>query len=125
MSFGRFSSYQSELWMDEVEAKPKWLTVVSADPLAVSNPLAVELATTRVLGTWVRSSTYAMTLTSPLVFPGLPAGTHVAGVAGFDDTVNGHLLFSDLLDTPVDFPDGGTYTLPAGEYVIGIDIPGV
>lgn len=125
MSFGRFSSYQSQLWMDEVEAKEKWLTVVSADPLAVSNPLTVELITTRILGVWVRSSTYAMTLTIPLVFPDLPSGAHVAGVAGFDAPVNGHLLFSDLLDTPVDFPEGGTYILPGSEYVIGIDIPGV
>ena len=91
----------------------------------MSDPLTVELTTTRVLGIWVRSSTYALTETSALVFPGLLAGAHVAGVAGFDAAVNGHMLFSDLLDTPVDFPTGGTYTLPGSEYVIGIDIPGV
>lgn len=124
MSFGRFSTYRVTAWMDEVYAENKWMTLVNADPLAVSDPLTVELTTTRIEGAWVRTSATSITLTSPLVFPGLLPGAHVAGVAGFDAEVNGNLTFADLLDTAVDYPDGGTFTLPAGEYVVGIDIAG-
>lgn len=124
MSFGRFSTYKTTGWMNQVEADTKWLTLVSADPLAVSDPLTVELTTTRIQGTWFRTSASSLTLTSPLVFPGLLGGAHVAGVAGFDLAVNGNMLFAGLLSVAVDFPDGGTFTLPAGEYVLGIDVPG-
>lgn len=124
MSFGRFSTYRVTAWINEVYAEAKWMTCVSADPLAVADPLTVELTTTRQQGTWVRTSASSITLTSALLFPGLPAGAHVAGVAAFDVAVNGNLLFSDLLVVEVDFPNGGTFTLPAGEYVVGIDIAG-
>ena len=124
MSFGRFSDTLTTSWMDDVAARDKWLTLVFADPLAVSNPLTVELSDVRTQGTWVRTSNSLLTLSLPLIWSGLLAGAHVAGVAGFDAQVNGLLLFADLLDVPVDFPDGGAYTLPGGQFVLGIDVPG-
>lgn len=124
MSFGRFSTHRVTTWMDEVYAQDKWMTLVSADPHAVSDPLTVELTTTRYLGTWDRTSATSITNSSALSFPGLPAGAHVAGMAAFDAEVNGNLIFADLLDTEEDYPDGGTYVLPTGEYVVGIDVAG-
>jgi hypothetical protein len=126
MTFGRFSTYQSTIWMNYMEASDKWLSIVSADPLVVADPQTSEVVggtVARMEGSWTRTSATSMTLNSALTFRGLPAGAHVAGVAGFDAEFNGNLLFSDLLDEPVDFPNGGTYVVPAGEYVIGIDIP--
>ena len=124
MSFGRFSAYKVTTWMDTVVSDPKWMTLVSADPLGVSDPLTVELTTTRIQGAWSRTSNNSLTLTSALTWTGLLSGAHIAGVAGFDGQVNGNLLFSDLLQAPIDLPEGGSFTLPAGQYVLGIDVPG-
>jgi hypothetical protein len=127
MGFGRFGVYLTSGWIDEVVAADKWLSLVAADPFTVGDPLTVEVvggSLARQQGVWVRTSATLLTLDETVVFHGLPPGARVAGVAGFDDDVNGHLLFADLLDTPQDFPSGGTFVLPAGEYVLGIDVPG-
>jgi hypothetical protein len=131
MTLGRFSLYVTAGWMDTMWARAQaddiWLALVSADPLAVSDPMTVEVvgeALAREQSDWEHTTPTMMTLLNSVLFTGLPPGAHVAGVAGFDAPFNGHLLFSDLLDSPVDFPSGGSYTLPAGEYVIGIDTPG-
>ena len=127
MSTGRFSSYLIEGWIDDLEARPKWLTIVAADPQATANPYTAEVSGTalvRVSGTWARTGIGSLTLTSAISFPDLPYGAHVAGVAGFDAATGGNLLFADLLDEPKDYPSGGTYTLPGGQYVVGIDLPG-
>ena len=128
MSTGRFSTYQITGWIDDMYAAAKWLSVVSADPHATSSPLTTEIVgegLTRQASSWTRTGAGLLTLDTAVVFAGLPAGAHVTGVAGFDAATNGNLLFADLLEQPVGFPFGGTYTLPAGEYVIGIDLPGV
>ena len=124
---GRFSSYLSTPWMDMVETIPKWLSVVSADPFATGNPYTAEIIAptlTRRLSTWTRTGPGILTLTGAIDFAGLLPGAHVAGVAGWDAEVNGNLLFSDMLDAPVDFPSGGIYVLAANEYIVGIDVPG-
>ena len=127
MTLGRFSAHKITSWMDDMEETDKWMTIVSSDPLATNSPYTAEASggtLTRVLGSWTRTGPGLLTLDSAISFVGLPEGSHVAGVAGFDAAVNGNLLFSDLLEVPVDFPFGGTYTLAAGQYVIGIDVPG-
>ena len=127
MGLGRFSSYLTTGWMDDVEAATKWLSVVSTDPLATSSPTTAEIVggtVTRMASSWVRTGANCLTLDAPVAFTGLPPGAHVAGLAAFDGPTGGNLLFADLLDAPENFPDGGTYNLAAGEYVVGLDLPG-
>lgn len=127
MGLGRLSPYLTIGWVDDLESAPKWLALVSSDPLATSAPLTAEIVggtVTRMTSAWTRTGPMALTLNAAVAFVGLPPMAHVAGVAAFDAEVNGNLLFADLLDAPVSFPGGGTYTLAAGEYVVGIDVPG-
>ena len=37
---------------------------------------------------------------------------------------NGELMASDLFPEPVDYPSGGTWVLPIGEFAIGFNAPG-
>ena len=127
MGLGRFAPSKVTAWMDDLEAEDIWLSLVSSDPLATASPYTAELVggtVARLASSWTRTSFNLMTLDEPLSFVGLPAGAYLAGVAAFDAAVNGNLLFADLLDQPLGFPAGGSYTLPAGEYVVGIDVPG-
>jgi hypothetical protein len=58
-----------------------------------------------------------------VVFSGIPIGAHVAGLAVFNADFNGDLLASDLLPEPVDYPSGGTWVLPIGEFALGFNAP--
>jgi hypothetical protein len=112
--------------MDDITARDKWLSLVSADPFTTSSPATTEIiggSITRMASSWTRTGYGVLTLASTVSFVGLPAGAHVAGVACFDAAINGTLLFADLLDEPVSYLSGGTYVLAAGQYVVGIDIP--
>lgn len=107
--------------MDELEAAAKWLTLVSTNPAALSDPLTAEIiggTLTRHQSTWTRSPLTLITA-SAVIFSGIPAGAHVAGVAVFNASFNGLMLASDVLAIPADYPSGGTWVLPAGEYTLG------
>lgn len=121
---GHFSGFQTTAWMDQMEAKDKWMALVSANPL-IYDPLTCEIiggVYTRELGTWVRTAVNMLTMSEELVWHNLVPGTVVAGVVGFDAQFNGNLLFSDMLTTPISYVSGGTYVLPGDQYVIGMDI---
>ena len=122
---GSFSTPVLQSWMDDMESRTKWLALVSANPMTASDPLAVEIIGTvyaRQLGIWVRTSPTLLTLDSAVVWTNLVPGTVVAGVAGFDAEFNGNLLFADLLIDPLNYPNGGAYALPSGQYVLGLDL---
>lgn len=126
MPYGRFGVEIVRGWMDGIEAKTKYLTLVSADPGGSTDPLTVEIVggtLARQTSIWLRTGPTALTLEVPVLFPGIPPGGHVAGVAGFDAAFNGTMLFYDLFDVAIDYPSGGTFLLPGGEYVLGVDIP--
>lgn len=129
---GRFSTAQVGLWMDQIAELDLYLALFSSDPFTVVNPLTVELvggAYTRQASSWTRSSVLAMTLNAAAVFLGLPPGTTIAGVGGFDAPTNGNLVFRSLtvngsgVPTPVSLPSGGAYLISSGQYVIGVDVP--
>jgi len=130
MANGRFSSEIVSGWMDGIYAKDLYLALFFTDPQTVSDPLSVEVVGgvySRQLGVWTRSAPNVLTLSEAVVFPGLPPGTSLVAVGVFDAAFNGTFIASDLIpapDSPVSYPSGGTYVLPAGQYILGIDVSG-
>ena len=122
---GSISSWRMAQWMDDLEEAEKWLTLVSDDPEGASDPLTVEIiggSLTRHQATWARTP-LLLTTTAAVIFSGIPVGAHVAGLAVFDADFNGNLLASDLFPEPVDYPSGGTWVLPSGEFAFGFNVP--
>lgn len=122
---GRFSPGVLQGWMDQLYAKTIYLAAFSASPFGGS-PLAVEIvggSYARLRGTFVRTSSVSMTLNADVIFRSLVPGTTIYAVGGFDALTNGNFLFGDLLENPRTFPTGGTYTVEAGELVLGLQIP--
>jgi hypothetical protein len=122
---GRFAPWVVKQWMDQIEGWDKYLALFASDPYA-GDPLAAEIVGgiyARQLSEWIRSSDYALTLSAGLVWRSLVPGTVVRAVGAFDAPFNGNLLFRSLLPEAVEYASGGTYPLPAGEYVVGLDIP--
>lgn len=120
-----WSTAKREQWMDEIEALEIWMALFSADPEGSPDPALLEIESgvyTRQESLWTRTDATHLTLASGLVWRNLPPGAIVAAVGGFDDAFTGDYLFSGLvLPDPVSYPAGGTYVLPAGEYVLSID----
>jgi hypothetical protein len=124
---GQWSPWIVGEWMNQAESLGKWMGLCFSDPVAAADPLTVEIASLGYQreGTgWTRSAHNVLTLDVDVVIHGLAPGDVVAAVVGFDQQFNGRLIFSDLLDVPRHYPSGGTYVIPAGEYVLGIDVAG-
>jgi hypothetical protein len=123
---GRFSTFVISPWVDQLAGMVHWLALVNADPYGVSDPLTVEVLGDlydRIAPTWERSAPNVLMLADTVYWRNLTPGTRVAGVAGFDAPFNGHMLYADLLDAPIDYPTGGNFILPQGEYFLGVDVP--
>jgi hypothetical protein len=126
---GATSSFSIELlttWMDQLDSTDKFMALFSADPLAVSDPSSVEIigvTYARQDSTWNRVSPTRLTLAAAVVWRSLPPGAVVAAVGGFNDAFAATgFLFRDMLPTPITYPSGGSYVLPAGEYDLGFDL---
>ena len=134
MDQGSFSVDLIETWMDGVQDAEKHMALFSADPFAVADPATVEViggTYARQDSLWLRNDVRALTLDEAVVWRSLVPGTVAAAVGAFDDPFAGSLLFRSLLldedgnPDPKVFTVGGTFSLAAGEYVVGIDIPGL
>lgn len=127
---GRFGPSYVATWMNQIEAADKWMTAFTSDPLLEADPAVVELggSVVRQSSIWSRTATNTLTMTSQLVLRGIEPGTTLVAIGAFDDEYGGELVFSDLLrddagnPAPLEFPAGGTFVLPANEYVVGLDV---
>ena len=115
-------------WMDDMEGRDHFGALFSADPFGVSSPTSVEVggetyARQDASGLFTRSSPTSITLGTALLWRALQPGTMIAAV-GFFDTAFGTtgLLHRALLDEPISYPSGGSWVLPVGEYVAGLDL---
>lgn len=129
---GRFSSYQIARWMDSLASRTLYLSLFTADPFSVANPLTVELVATSVSrepSVWERTSPYSLELANDVFFHAIPPETTIVALGAFDYSINGNLLFRDLMSSdgktgkPIYYDTGGTYGISAGQMVIGLDIP--
>jgi hypothetical protein len=85
-----------EAWMDDIEAVAKWMTLFSADPDGLAIPTTVEI--------------------SGDVF------ARQESLCAFDGPFSGTIVFSDpVAPEPLEYPSGGTFTIPAGEYELRIE----
>ena len=123
-----FSDTLRSGWIDQLAAMPHWGALFSADPLGVGTPSSVEVpggtyARQDTSGLWTRSSVAVLTLNTACIFRGLPPGASVAAVGFFDSAFGSTgFLHRALLPAAVNFPSGGTWVLPAGEYAAGLDL---
>lgn len=107
---------------------PMWFAAFSANPLTAPDPLTVEVLGATIVrpqAAWAAFGLTGLVNSADVEFLALPAGSHLAAVGLFDAEVNGTLMAADTLDTPLDFPVGGAWVLPAGEYFLGFDLVGL
>lgn len=118
-------------WMDDIEATPKWMAIFSSDPDGLLMPETVEVSGevySRQDSIWLRTGAVVLTLNEASIWRNLPPGSVVAAVGAFDDPFAGELVFSEPIrdpdtgdPTPISYPSGGTFVLPAGELELRID----
>lgn len=124
MSWGRFSDDIVQAWIDEIAAKTLYGALFYANPL-VTDPLTVEVVGggyVRPLMPTTRSAFNLLVNTPLLVWHNLSPGTHIAWVGAFDSPTGGTLQAAALLDTAVDLLSGGTWTLDAEQFAMGLDV---
>jgi hypothetical protein len=125
MSDGRWSPAIVQGWIDQVAAMPKWMALFFADPIAV-NPSSVEIlgpSYARIDSAWTRSSPYSLTLNEGTNFRALAPGTSVAAIGVMSGAFNNVLIARELVLPVRSYPSGGTFSLDAGEWVLGIQVP--
>lgn len=129
---GRFSRYQVARWIDTLEDRTLYMSLFTSDPFSLANPLAAELigpSVVRQQSIWERESPFALRLANDVFFSAIPQETTIVAIGAFDKEVNGNLLFRDLISrngrtpSPEIYSAGGSYVIPAGEMVLGIDVP--
>lgn len=128
--YGRFSSYIIERWLDDLVSNTIYLTLFTSDPFVVADPLTAELyAPNMVRGASVfeKVAPGMAQLANEVQFRGIPQETTVVAVGGFDEEVNGNLLFRELLAVeghpqPYNMPAGGVFVVPEGTFVLGLDV---
>lgn len=128
---GRFSPYQVNAWVQKLVDRTIYMTLFVTDPFTAHSPLAAELsaaASSRQPSVWTMASTGYAVLANDIVFRSIPAETTIVAVGGFDASVNGNLLFRDLVSSdervmqPIYMGGGGTFSIAAGQMAIGLDV---
>lgn len=118
---GRVSDVVASAWLADLAARSTHLALMTQDPYSVVDPLTVEVggAYSRVLVSWL-TSLRLLRNAGALVWSGIPSGTQVVAIAGFDAGFNGAMSFSAPI--PARFwPNGGGLTIPAEDFFVGLD----
>lgn len=127
---GRFGPTYVSAFMDQVALAELHMALFFDDPLATTLPTTYEIGglVTRQESTWERAGYNTLQLTSKVVFDGIEPGTSLVAVGAFDDPFAGELVFRELFrdidgnPEPRAFPAGGGFVIPAGEFVVGLDV---
>lgn len=122
--YGRFGDSIITSWMDGIAAKALNVALCATSPLA-GDPLAAEL-TGGEYHRWempmTRTAFNLLANSTLIVWWNLPPGAHISWLAAFDAHINGNLVAAAPIPTPIDLPEGGTYTLDPLEFVMGLDV---
>lgn len=111
---------------------PVWWGLFYDNPLVVTDPTTVEILggtyerpEHTVPGDWDAFGLTGLVNSIDVEFLNIPPGNSIHAVGLWDDDTGGKLLGADVLDDPVNFPDGGSWVLPAGDFYFGFDIVGL
>lgn len=122
---GRVSSWQAAAWIAELSSISLWFGLSDSDP-NVSDPATAELigaSYSRMIAGFTAIGPYALLQPADIVFSGLPMDAVVAAVCVWDAKIGGNMRAAFVLSTPLNFPAGGDYTIPGGQFEIGLDVP--
>lgn len=125
LGHGRVSSFQASEWIDQLAVLPMWFGLSNSDP-NVSDPATSELlgsSYTRQKAAFFRAGPYMLLQPADVPFHGLPIDAVVAAITVWDAKFGGNLRAAFVLNTPINFPAGGDYTVPGGQFEIGLDVP--
>lgn len=110
-------------YLVDLAARTTHLTLMTDHPGEVSDPLTVELVGVgfaRVAVAWALQPRLMVSATL-LVFTGIPPASVVTWIAGFDAAMNGEMTCAAPIG-PLNYPDGGTLTIPIGDFLVGFDV---
>lgn len=125
MREGRIAPAKLGEWIQDLSVTEMWLGLGSASPFDVDDPLTVEIdgpVYRRPKASWQRAAPTLLRSGGLYRWTGLLPGTRVTGIIGWDGAYNGEPVIYCPLPDALAFPAGGTYTLPAGELYVGLDI---
>jgi hypothetical protein len=117
---GRVSDGQATRWLDDL-LRATHLGLATSDPLAVQDPLTVEVAGgtyARAAVSWVRSARLNRNA-GETSWTGIPAGTTIAFITGWTAATNGEFVFA--FPYTLALPAGGGFVLPANAVYVGVD----
>jgi hypothetical protein len=118
---GRFSDWQTEEWLDDVQSAT-WLSLHYDNP-DVAGAYASEVSGqgyARVRGVFTDASGRAIWNSSTITWSGLPAVV-VTHIGGWNALINGDLRFSVALPNPVRVSAGGRYSIGSNTVALSLD----
>jgi hypothetical protein len=125
MTDGRWSPATVKTWIDSVDVLSKWVALFFNDPFTGS-PTSMEVlgaGYARQNPAWTRSSPYSLTLAEGFVFRALVPGTTVRAIGLMTGSLNNSIICRELVTPVRSYPAGGSFSLDAGEWVLGIQVP--
>jgi hypothetical protein len=118
---GRFSDYQTEKWLDEIQSDC-WLALHFDNPdiAGAYNSEVFGQGYARVRGVFTDASGRAIWNSGTVTWTGLPAVV-VTHIAGWNERINGDYLFSVALPNPVRVAAGGRYSVGSNTVALSLD----
>lgn len=120
---GRVADDVAADWLTDLATRATHLTLMTADPFSVVDPLTVEVTS----GTYARASvnwTQGVRLlrnANMLVWTGIPVSTSVAAIAAFDAAFNGNLVASSPITPALFYAVAGGLTIAVDDFFLGLD----
>lgn len=121
---GRVSDPVAISWLDDLALRTTHLSLMTADPYAVADPLTAEppggvYARCRV--SWRRSGRLLLN-TNPLVWSGILQGVVIVAIAGWSSAFNGYVTHAAPFG-PLDYSKttSGGVIIEAEQYFVGLD----
>lgn len=119
---GRVSDDVAADWLADLAARSTYLGLATANPFGVADPLTVEVTGggySRVPVTWLTSARLLRNEFA-LAWVGIPPGTTVAYITGWNAAFNGDMSFATPYG-PTLYAVTGGLLIPAEDFFVGLD----
>lgn len=125
MTDGSFGPWLISRWLTDLVGIPAWAGLHFSSPLVAVDALATEVQGDRYARQplrWTGDMPRRVLRSANLLrWPVLPPMSRIYAVAVWNAAYNGDLLGVCPLDTPLDFPAGGSYKVDPGQLFLAID----